>query len=283
MQHFKFSIFFTIICLGAAFAFGGIQAVILAAILGVLEISLSFDNAVVNASVLKRMSPIWQKRFLTWGIIVAVIGMRLLFPILIVAFATDLGIKDVMEMALHQPELYAEHLHDAHPFIAAFGGTFLLLVCFSFLFDDARDVYWLGLLERKIQELGKIDAVATTLSLLFLLLTYTLVTDMHKQDVLLGGVIGIFLYGVVSSLDRFFEVEETESEDDEAPSASIVKKGSIMAFLYLELLDASFSFDGVIGAFAISQDIVIIMLGLGIGAMFVRSLTVFLVNKGTLD
>jgi uncharacterized protein len=283
MQHFKFSIFFTIICLGAAFAFAGVQAVILAAILGVLEISLSFDNAVVNASVLKRMSPIWQKRFLTWGIIVAVIGMRLLFPILIVAFATDLGIKEVMEMALHQPELYAEHLHDAHPFIAAFGGTFLLLVCFSFLFDDARDIYWLGLLERKIQDLGKIDAVATTLSLLFLLLTYALVTEIHKQDVLLGGVVGIFLYGVVSSLDRFFQVEETELEDDEAPSASIVKKGSIMAFLYLELLDASFSFDGVIGAFAITQDIVIIMLGLGIGAMFVRSLTVFLVNKGALD
>jgi hypothetical protein len=283
MQHFKFSIFFTIICLGAAFAFGGIQAVILAAILGVLEISLSFDNAVVNASVLKRMSPVWQKRFLTWGIIVAVIGMRLLFPILIVAFATDLGIKDVTEMALHQPELYAQHLDDAHPFIAAFGGTFLLLVCFSFLFDDARDVYWLGLLERKIQELGKIDAVASTLALLCLLITYTLVIDLHKQDVLLGGVMGIFLYGVVSSLDRFFQVEETELEEDDAPSASIVKKGSIMAFLYLELLDASFSFDGVIGAFAITQDIVIIMLGLGIGAMFVRSLTVYLVNKGTLD
>jgi len=283
MQHFKFSIVFTIICLGVAFAFGGFQAVILAAILAVLEISLSFDNAVVNASVLKRMSPVWQQRFLTWGILVAVVGMRLLFPILIVAFATDLHIKDVAEMAFNQPELYAEHLHDAHPFIAAFGGTFLLLVCFSFLFDEVRDVYWLGRLERKIQEIGKIDAVATTLALLSLLLTYTLVLDLHKQDVLLGGVMGIFLYGVVGSLDRFFQVEETELEDDEAPSAEIVKKGSIMAFLYLELLDASFSFDGVIGAFAITRDIVVIMLGLGIGAMFVRSLTVFLVNKGALD
>lgn len=284
MQHFKFSIIFTLICLTIAFVFGGIQGAILALILGVLEISLSFDNAVVNASVLKRMTPIWQQRFLTWGIIVAVIGMRLLFPILIVAFATDLGIKEVVEMAFKHPDVYATHLTEAHSFIAAFGGTFLLLVCFAFLFDDARDVYWLGKIERKIQELGKIDAVATTISLLFLLITFSLVLDVHKQDVLLGGALGIFLYGLVSSLDRFFQVEEIE-EDEENPtsSADVVKKGSIMAFLYLELLDASFSFDGVIGAFAITQDIVIIMLGLGIGAMFVRSLTVYLVNKGALD
>ena len=62
-----------------------------------------------------------------------------------------------------------------------------------------------------------------------------------------------------------------------------VKRAGIAGFLYLEVLDASFSFDGVIGAFAITKDVVIIMLGLGIGAMFVRSLTVYLVNKGTLD
>ncbi|MFO0005646.1 MAG: DUF475 domain-containing protein, partial [bacterium] len=60
-------------------------------------------------------------------------------------------------------------------------------------------------------------------------------------------------------------------------------RSGIAAFLYLEVLDASFSFDGVIGAFAITRDVVIIMLGLAIGAMFVRSMTVYLVNKGTLD
>jgi hypothetical protein len=150
------------------------------------------------------------------------------------------------------------------------------------LFDDARDIYWLGEFEKKIQDIGKIDAVATTLSLFFLLITYKLVSSEHQHDVLFGGIWGIFLYGLVSSLDRFFQVE-SESEDDPLSPVAVAKKGGIMAFLYLELLDASFSFDGVIGAFAITRDIVTIMLGLGIGAMFVRSLTVMLVNRGTLD
>lgn len=280
MRYFYISIFFTIVCLIAAFIFGGLEGAVLALILGVLEVSLSFDNAVVNASVLKRMSPAWQRRFLTWGIIVAVFGMRLLFPILIVAFATGLDLASVTNMALHAPEQYAMHLQEAHTFIAAFGGTFLLLVAFSFLFDEARDTYWLGRLEQKVQALGKIDAVASTLSLMLLLITYTFVEESHQHDVLFGGVWGIFLYGLVSSLDRFFQVE---SEDEDAEVMDTIKQGGVMAFLYLELLDASFSFDGVIGAFAITRDIVIIMLGLGIGAMFVRSLTVFLVNKGTLD
>lgn len=278
MRHFQLSIYFTLACLAAAFFFGGIQAAILALILGILEVSLSFDNAVVNASVLKKMSALWQQRFLTWGIVVAVFGMRLVFPVLIVAFAADLGLFQVAEMALTDTDQYSRYLHDAHPFIAAFGGTFLLLVAFSFLFDDARDVYWLGRLEQKIQDLGKIDAIAITLSLLFLLITYQLVPPSHQKDVLLGGILGIFLYGLVSSLDTFFE-----SEADDQEGTDLIKKSGAMSFIYLEILDASFSFDGVIGAFAITRNIVIIMLGLGIGAMFVRSLTVMLVNRGTLD
>ena len=280
MKHFRLSLFFTIVCLAAAFVFGGLQAALLALILGVLEVSLSFDNDVVNASVLKKISPVWQLRFMTWGILVAVVGMRLVFPILIVVFATGLDFVSVSEMALHQPELYAQHLQEAHPFIAAFGGTFLMLVAFSFLFDEARDIYWLGEFERKIQQIGKIDAIGTTITLLLLIITHHFVLDAHKLDVLFGGIWGIFLYGLVSSLDKFFEFENDEGD---AGLPDTIKKGGIMAFLYLELLDASFSFDGVIGAFAITRDIVIIMLGLGIGAMFVISLTVFLVNKGTLD
>lgn len=278
MRHFQLSIYFTLVCLAAAFFFGGIQAAILALILGILEVSLSFDNAVVNASVLKKMSTLWQQRFLTWGIVVAVFGMRLVFPVLIVAFAADLGLFQVTEMALTDTDQYSRYLHEAHPFIAAFGGTFLLLVAFSFLFDDARDVYWLGRLEQKIQAIGKIDAIAITLSLLFLLITYQLVPPSNQKDVLLGGILGIFLYGLVSSLDTFFE-----SEADDQEGNDLIKKSGAMSFIYLEILDASFSFDGVIGAFAITRNIVIIMLGLGIGAMFVRSLTVMLVNRGTLD
>ncbi|MCX7089008.1 MAG: DUF475 domain-containing protein [Methylococcales bacterium] len=278
MDSFKLSIFVTIACMVGAFFWSGVEAVFLVLILGFLEVSLSFDNAVVNASVLKRMPPIWQQRFLTWGMLIAVFGMRLVFPVAIVGFAADISFFDVTQMALHDPLQYAKHLEDSHTLIAAFGGTFLLLVAFSFLLDDDRDIYWLGQFEEKLQSLGKVDAVSTTITLAALLLTYHFVTPEHQHDVLMGGIWGIFLYGLVSSLDRFFQTdEETEVLIDAA------KKSGVMAFMYLELLDASFSFDGVIGAFAITRDIVVIMLGLGIGAMFVRSLTVLLVNKGTLD
>lgn len=278
MQHFKLSIFITIVCMVAAFMWSGLEAAFLAIILGFLEVSLSFDNAVVNASVLKRMAPVWQGRFLTWGMLIAVFGMRLVFPVAIVACATGISLQAVTDMALHDPLQYAQHLQNSHTLIASFGGTFLLLVAFSFLLDQDRDIYWLDKLEEKLQALGKVDAISTTLTLGALLLTYNFVQAEHQHDVLMGGIWGIFLYGLVSSLDRFFQTdEETEILADAA------KKSGMMAFMYLELLDASFSFDGVIGAFAITRDIVIIMLGLGIGAMFVRSLTVYLVNKGTLD
>lgn len=278
MEHFRLSIFITVACLIGAYFWSGLDAAFIALILGFLEVSLSFDNAVVNAGVLKQMSDVWQQRFLTWGMLIAVFGMRLVFPVAIVASATGISLQEVTQMALHDPLQYAHHLEASHTLIAAFGGTFLLLVAFSFLLDDERDILWLHRLEEKLQSLGKVDAVSTTLTLGALLLSYVAVAPEHQHDLLMGGIWGIFLYGLVSSLDRFFETDEEAEAVVDA-----VKKGGIMSFLYLELLDASFSFDGVIGAFAITRDIVIIMLGLGIGAMFVRSLTIFLVKKGTLD
>lgn len=278
MENFRFSIIITVICMIAAYFLKGLEATALVLILGFLEVSLSFDNAVVNASVLKKMPPVWQQRFLTWGMLIAVFGMRLVFPVAIVAFATGVSFYDVTQMALHDPMQYAHHLENSHTLIAAFGGTFLLLVAFSFLLDDDRDIYWLGKMEEKIQSLSKVDAVSTTMTLATLLATYHFVAAEHQHNVLMGGIWGIFLYGLVSSLDRFFQ------SDDESESLSDVAKNTgIMSFLYLEILDASFSFDGVIGAFAITRDVLVIMMGLGVGAMFVRSLTIFLVRKGTLD
>ncbi len=278
MESFRLSIIITLICTVGAFVLKGWEATVLVLILGFLEVSLSFDNAVVNASVLKRMPPVWQQRFLTWGMLIAVFGMRLVFPVAIVTFATGVSFNDVTQMALHDPMQYAKHLEDSHTLIAAFGGTFLMLVALSFLLDDDRDIYWLGKMEEHLQSLGKVDAISTTITLASLLLTYHFVAPEHQHDVLMGGIWGIFLYGLVSSLDRFFQ-----SDEEAEVLGNAAKKGGVMAFMYLELLDASFSFDGVIGAFAITRDVVVIMTGLGIGAMFVRSLTVFLVKKGTLD
>ena len=278
MQHFRLSFIVTAVCLGIAIYWGGIMGAFFALILGVLEVSLSFDNAVVNASILKRMDERWQQYFLTWGILIAVFGMRLLFPILIVAVATGIGFVGVTEMALHDPATYALHLEESHVQIAAFGGMFLLMVFFSFIFDEGKELHWLGYIEEKMSSFGKLESIEIILALGLLLITQHWLPEAIRLNALVAGISGVILYVIVDSLAALFEDEEEGEEVSEA-----IKKGSVMSFLYLEVLDASFSFDGVIGAFAITKDVIIIMLGLAIGAMFVRSLTVYLVRKGTLD
>ena len=287
MGHFGFSIIFSLVCLGIAGWWGNsigginglVQAVWIAAILGVMEVSLSFDNAVVNASVLKTWNAFWQKMFLTVGILVAVFGMRLLFPLVIVSQTTDLGLFEVWDMAIKTPDIYSQSLMSHHAEISAFGGMFLLLVFLNFVLDEGKDIHWIGWIEEKLSELGKINSVSVFLALLVLVFSLQLVTADKQFDVLISGLWGVLVYLGVDVISNFLESEE----ENDPNVGQIVKKGSIGAFLYLEVLDASFSFDGVIGAFAITKDIVIIMLGLAIGAIFVRSMTVYLVQKGTLD
>lgn len=278
MQHFRLSIIITVICLTAAFFWGGAMGAFIAIILGVLEVSLSFDNAVVNASILKKMDERWQHYFLTWGILIAVFGMRLLFPIVIVCAATGIDFMGVTQMALHDTATYAKHLEESHVQIAAFGGMFLLMVFFGFLFNADKELHWLGTIEAKLASFGKLEAVEIIASLGILLGTQHFLPSEIRLDALVAGLSGVILFVIVDSLSALFE-----DEDEGEQVANAVKKTGVMSFLYLEVLDASFSFDGVIGAFAITQDVVIIMLGLAIGAMFVRSLTVYLVRQGTLD
>ncbi|WP_347986385.1 DUF475 domain-containing protein [Methylomonas sp. AM2-LC] len=286
MKHFRISFIVSIICFGLAFYWGyldggiksGASCVMIALILSVLEISLSFDNAVVNASILKRMDEHWQRLFLTWGLLIAVFGMRLVFPVVIVEFATGIDFVSVTQMAIKEPAVYAQHLTSAHIQIAAFGGMFLLMVFFGFLFNNERELVWLGYIERKFSSFGKLESIEVICSLLILLGMQRFLEPADRLSVLYSGIAGIVLFVIVDSLATLFESEEEGEE-----VSNVIKRGSMMSFVYLEILDASFSFDGVIGAFAITQDIVTIMLGLAVGAMFVRSLTVFLVRQGTLD
>jgi hypothetical protein len=287
MKHFKFSFFVTALCLALAGWWGyehnglagAMTGMSIAAILAVMEVSLSFDNAVVNASVLKTWDERWQKLFLGVGIIIAVFGMRLLFPLVIVAVAADLGLADVWHLALSDPKQYSAHLTAHHAEVAAFGGMFLLLVFLNFLFDDEKEHHWLGGVEEKMSALGRVSSIAVMIAIGALMASMSLVEEGRKMVVLMSGLWGILVYVGVDAISALLEKEEEGGGN----VGEMVKKGGIGAFLYLEVLDASFSFDGVIGAFAITTDVVIIMLGLAIGAMFVRSLTVFLVKKGTLD
>ncbi|PVE11324.1 DUF475 domain-containing protein [Streptomyces scopuliridis] len=297
---------FAITALGLAFAAWqwGWEAFGIVLILSILEISLSFDNAVVNAGVLKKMNAFWQKIFLTVGILIAVFGMRLVFPVVIVAISAKVGPIEAVQIALDNPDRYEALVTDAHPGIAAFGGMFLLMIFLDFIFEE-RDIKWLGWLERPLAKLGKVDMLSVCVALIVLLITaLTFATHAHTstgyQDksatVLLAGVAGLVTYLVVGGLSGFFEhrLEEQEEQEHEAEEKAkaegkqvsaigLAGKAAFFLFLYLEVLDASFSFDGVIGAFAITNQIFWMALGLGIGAMYVRSLTVYLVRQGTLD
>lgn len=285
MKHFRLSFGVTIVLMAAAawwgYSRGGmagmLSALWIAAVLGVLEVSLSFDNAVVNASVLRHWNDFWRKLFLTVGILVAVFGMRLVFPLLIVSVATGLGMGDVWSMAMNTPEEYSRHLTDNHAQVAAFGGAFLLLVFLNFLFDEEKELHWLGWIEQKVGQYGS-EGLAILLALGASYLAMRLVPEAKKLSVLAAGVLGVAVYVGVDWISGLLEEEEHDPT-----IGKMISRGSIGGFMYLEVLDASFSFDGVIGAFAITNDVVIIMLGLAIGAMFVRSLTVFLVEKGTLE
>ncbi|NVM76160.1 hypothetical protein FHW83_001955 [Duganella sp. SG902] len=287
MQHFRISFLVSLICLGLAGWWGyelagwggALSAFGVALILAAMEVSLSFDNAVVNASVLKGWDEYWQKLFLGVGIIIAVFGMRLVFPLVIVAVAADMSIVDVWTLALNDPKTYSTHLTNHHAEVAAFGGMFLLLVFLNFLLDAEKETHWLGNFEKKLGSLGKMSSISVMIAIGVLLASMGLVEEGQKLVVLISGLWGILIYVGVDGISSLLEKEEEGGGN----VGDMVKRGGIGGFLYLEVLDASFSFDGVIGAFAITTDVVIIMLGLAIGAMFVRSMTIYLVKKGTLD
>lgn len=295
LRIFAISGLVSIAAIVVAYIYGGPKAAGLTLILGIMEVTLSFDNAVVNAKVLERMSEKWQQIFLTVGIVVAVFGMRLLFPLLIVGLTAKLGPIEAIDLALKKQPAdvegsYGWYLAQAHPMIAAFGGMFLLLLFLDWLFEE-RDITWLSWLERPLAKIGKLDQLSVIIAGVVLYIFAETVAE--KPGVVLGaGLLGIVTYLAVNGLGSLFENYEEHQEElfeektHHGPTqlAKAVGKAGFFLFLYLEVLDASFSFDGVIGAFAITPDPIIIALGLGlIGALFVRSLTVFLVRKGTLS
>ncbi|CAO5249321.1 DUF475 domain-containing protein [Frankia sp. AgKG'84/4] len=304
LRIFGWSLAITVLGVAAAGVIGGPRDAALVAILAVLEISLSFDNAVINATILRRMSAFWQKLFLTVGVLIAVFGMRLLFPIVIVALTAHLSPADVFDLALNDGAAYGEKLNAAHPAIAAFGGIFLFMLFLDFLFDPERDVQWIKKLEEPLRRAGQLDVIPIVVALVALLVVGEAFSGDHTQQVLTSGVAGLATYLAVRGLGEFFEsrgVGEEAGDDDEAEEVAAAGavgrtgttgtpklvlatgKAAAFLFLYLEVIDASFSFDGVVGAFAISQNIFIIAAGLGIGAMYIRSLTVYLVRRGTLS
>ena len=286
LRYYKFSIAFTLVCLALGVWYGWAQSGSLAAtasmlwiifVLSILEVSLSFDNAVVNAAVLKDMDEVWQRRFLTWGMLIAVFGMRIVFPLAIVAIAAGLGPMDAVNLSLNSPEEYERIVSSAHVGIAGFGGAFLAMVGLSFFFDGEKDVHWIVWIEERLSVVSNIKAAEIALLLLVIYGISTLLPEAEALTFMISGTLGLVTFIAVEAISTILEMREEALK----LQGAVVRSG-LGGFLYLNILDASFSFDGVIGAFALSNNMVIIALGLSIGAMFVRSMTIHLVKQGTL-
>jgi hypothetical protein len=281
MKHFKSSYIFAIVGLIAAYFWGeyiqagsGIGCVFIAFVLAILEISLSFDNAVVNAMKLEKMAPIWQHRFLTWGIIIAVFGMRLVFPILVVTIFAAISPISVIKMALFNSTEYAHYLHLAHAPIVTFGGAFLMMLFLSYFFNGNKNTHWIKPIEKPLSQVGDLKGIEIILTLCFIFIAQTQLNAETRLSVISAGIVGILIYLGIDNLSNWLEAKEQLS--------TVAKSSGLASFLYLELIDASFSLDGVLGAFALSRDVLIITIGLAIGAFFVRSLTLLMVEKKTL-
>ncbi len=287
LANFKGSILFTIACLALAVAYGWWQTqsvsatlslVWIVVVLSVLEVSLSFDNAVVNATVLEEMDEVWQKRFLTWGMVIAVFGMRIVFPLAIVAIAAGIGPVEALQLSLREPARYEAIVSSAHIGIAGFGGAFLAMVGLSFFFDDEKDVHWIDWIEEKLALFSNVKAAEIALLLLALWGVSLLLPPHEALTFMVSGALGIVAFIAVEAIGTVLEMRDAAQK-----AAGAVVRSGLGGFLYLNVLDASFSFDGVIGAFALSNNMIVIALGLSIGAMFVRSMTILLVQRGTLS
>jgi len=286
LRFYKFSLIFTLVCLGLAVWYGlestgtlagTAQLLWIVIILSVLEVSLSFDNAVVNASVLKEMDQVWQQRFLTWGIAFAVFGMRIVFPLAIVAIAAGIGPMQAFDLSLNDPAEYERLVSSAHIGIAGFGGAFLAMVGMKFFFDSEKDIHWITSIENALSKVSALPAIEIGVLLLALWGISTQLPMEEARTFLVAGILGLVTFIAVEAVSHFLEMREAA-----ARAAGAVVRSGLGGFLYLNILDASFSFDGVIGAFALSNNMIVIALGLSIGAMFVRSMTIHLVRKGTL-
>lgn len=253
--------------LGIVWWFRDAGAVLTAALLILLEVSLSFDNAVLNARVLMRMSPAWQKRFLTWGILIAVVGTRVILPIVIVAVAALISPIVVAQMALFDPAAYGHMLHDVKPLISAFGGMFLLMVAMKYFLNDQKDAHWLHVVESRLARWGHVESLQIGVALTILVLLAFFAPN--PTQILIAGLMGVQIFIYLQMLEGFF-------------AAAAASTSGAVLFTYLEVLDASFSLDGVVAAFALTSDILIIMIGLGVGAWFVRSFTIDMVRHNTL-
>ncbi len=279
MKYFRGSFLFAAIVLAAVYiSTGSVELLLAAFTLSLVEISVSFDNAAVNAKIIHNMSPFWKKMFLTVGILIAVVGMRFYLPIQIVSLLAGIGLGESFQLATRAPSEFAKVLFDSKAMVAGAGGSFLMLVALDYFMDIEKDNHWFDALEDLFAKMGGLDKIQILIVGLGAYIFSTYLGDKGPQF-FTASLIGIAVYIAIGVVKSIME----KIDEHMAAKAGVVAKAGFGSFLYLEVLDASFSFDGVIAAFAITDHIFVIAAGLGIGAYFVRSITIYLDEKGALQ
>lgn len=229
------------------------------------EVISSVDNAVINAGVLKTMPEKYRKIFLFWGIIFAVFVVRGLLPFLIVWIANPaLSIGEVFGFVFSNNPEINEYVERSKPFLLLGGGIYLLFVFLGWLFLEEKKYAFLA--ERFIHRNGFwFYAIAS------ILLTLIVYFSLKENSLLaLSATIGASAFFITDGFKKNAEEKEKELERGHMSAWSKI--------MYLEILDASFSIDGVIGAFAFTISVPLIILGNGLGAIVVRQLTVKGIN-----
>jgi len=230
--------------------------------LALFEIISSIDNAIVNAHVLKTLPEKFRKIFLVWGLLIAVFVVRGVLPFLIIWIANpSLSIIGVWNAAFSEGgmEQYLEH---SKPLLLVGGGMYLLLVFLAWLFLEEKKYAFL--VEKFLHRQGMWFYFLS--SLLFSVIIY-LALKTTTPMLALGVAVGSTAFFLTDGFKKNAEAKEEEL----LHSSSI---GAWSKIMYLEVLDASFSIDGVIGAFAFTMSVPLILVGNGIGALVVREFTI---------
>ncbi len=234
----------------------------------VFEIVSSVDNAIVNAHVLKTMSQKWRKIFLFWGIITAVFIIRGLLPFAVVWLSVpEIGFSGVLQSVIESPPEIAQLLEERKGIILVGAGVFLLLLYLHWLFLEKKDPYFVP--DRLIKPRHGVWFFAFAAIILVSLLYLTRGSFYLMLSAAIGNAIFFIMYGF----------REQAAKQEEMLQGQNGGLGDLSKLMYLEVLDASFSFDGVFGAFAFTTSIPLIFIGNGIGALVVRQFTIMGIEK----
>lgn len=221
----------------------------------------SIDNAIINAEVLHTMRPRARRWFLSWGMIIAVFCVRGFLPWLIVwAVTPGLGPGRAFMATLSSDPKVVEAIEKSAPVLLVGGGVFLLFLFLHWLFLEAKE-YCLPGEEFLVKHGRSFFPIAAIVIAVIVWLSLR-----HSWMMAVAAVSGLVVFFVTFTVKHIAEVREKSLLNSHV--------SDVGKLLYLEVLDASFSIDGVLGAFAFTLAVPLILIGNGLGAFVVRQLTI---------